>query len=244
MFTAQGPRCVRLRFSVNIPGMHVYVWCMLLGGATWNAAGEKTLCARVCVCPVQVDVFWVRLFVRAETRSRGSNLKLYDVIDNLIFWEPARRPLPSVMDANTHVHPHTLWSIQPRTNGLRWNKIRADCVCRPGGRTVYPNGSEEMMGAESVHRHHLSCARCRLECVFPETVLEASAGPFFFFFVYLCWCAVNVKVHNGNREFVFAEHWQMRKPFRLSGGTTELNEQSCLPSPHEVCLHSFTCLKC
>lgn len=168
---------------------YVCMWYLLPlgGGAVWksrNAVKKETLCACVCVCALSRWTY-SRSGCLSELRPDrcGSNLRPYDVIDYLIFWRPTHRPPLGLMDTHTKTHMntytntwrHTLRSVHPST------RIRADWFCWAQDWTVYPIGSEKMMGAENVHWYHLSCVRCWYVCVVSWNWLSLEAVVVLFF---------------------------------------------------------------
>lgn len=72
-----------------------------------NAAKEEMQCVCVCVC-VRTRALSRWMYSRSGCLSElrpdrcGSNLRQYDVIEYLIFWDPAHRPPLSVMDLHTN----------------------------------------------------------------------------------------------------------------------------------------------
>ena len=136
MFTAQGPLCVRLRFSVNIPGMCVCGCVHSLEGVLCGVLEmqqKKGCCVSVCALSRWM---YSRSGCLSELRPDrcGSNLRQYDVIDYLIFWSPAHGPPLGVMDTHTHTHTHTIRvhamvSSPKQKIWLGRNEIRADWFC-------------------------------------------------------------------------------------------------------------------
>lgn len=187
MFTAQGLYCARLRFTLNILGMCAcgtfYPWEEVLCGGL-EMLWKKRRCVRVCVCALSRWTY-SRSGCLSELRPDrcGSNLRPYDVIDYLIFWRPTHRPPLGLMDTHTKTHMntytntwrHTLRSVHPST------RIRADWFCWAQDWTVYPIGSEKMMGAENVQWYHLSCVRCWYVCVVSWNWLSLEAVVVLFF---------------------------------------------------------------